>query len=95
MATIERFVVVRDETTSAPRSRAFGITAERVIFALFVAGLAWVPYWLGSNRLIAWGVNAALFAGLAALYELSLLIRGMPHPVPITRIGLRLRCSQL
>jgi O-antigen ligase len=38
--------------------------------------------------LIAWGVNAVLFPGLAALYELSLLARGAPHPVPIKRIRL-------
>ena len=43
---------------------------------------------VGSNRLIAWGINAVLFPGLAALYELSLLLRGLPHPVPIRRIGL-------
>src|SRR6266446_5265143 len=70
------------------RSRAFGITTDGVFFALFVGGLAWVPFWLGSNRPIAWGINAVVFPGLAALYELSLLIRGVPHPVAIRRIGL-------
>ena len=29
-----------------------------------------------------------IFPGLAALYELSLLVRGAPHPVPIRRIWL-------
>jgi hypothetical protein len=53
-----------------------------------VAGLAWVPFWFGSNRLIPWGINAALFPGLAALYELSLILRGAPHPVAIRRIWL-------
>ena len=86
MVAIERFVITRDEAASPPRSRAFAITTEGVIFFLFVCGLAWVPYWLGSNRLIAWGINALLFSGLAALYELSLLVRGAPHPVPIKRI---------
>jgi hypothetical protein len=51
-----------------------------------IAGLAWAPFWLGSNRLIAWGINAVIFPGLAGLYELSLLLRGAPHPVPIQRI---------
>jgi O-antigen ligase len=88
VVAIERFVIGRDEAARPPRSSALGITTEGVIFALFVAGLAWVPYWLGSNRLVAWGINAVLFPGLAALYELSLLIRRAPHPVPIKRIRL-------
>ncbi len=86
MVAIERFVIRQDKAASPSRSRAFDITTEGVIFALFICGLAWVPYWLGSNRLIAWGINAALFSGLAALYELSLLLRGALHPVPIKRI---------
>ena len=86
MVAIERFVIRQDKAASPSRSRAFDITTEGVIFALFICGLAWVPYWLGSNRLIAWGINAALFSGLAALYELSLFLRGALHPVPIKRI---------
>src|SRR5882762_5574676 len=62
------------------------MTTEWVFFALLVAALAWVPFWFGSNRLIAWGINAVIFPGLAALYELSLLLRGVPHPVAIRRI---------
>lgn len=63
-----------------PRS---GEIVERVVFGLFVVGLAGVPYWYGSNDPIAWGINAIAFPGLAALYELSLLARGKSHPVPI------------
>jgi O-antigen ligase len=83
---VERFDMMPDEATIPPRSWAISITIDGVLFALFIGGLAWVPFWLGSNRLIAWGVNAVLFPGLAALYELSLLQRGTPHPVPIKRI---------
>ena len=57
-------------------------------FWLFVAGLAWVPYWYGSNDLIAWGINAVVFPGLAASYEISLLIRGRNHPVTIGELAL-------
>jgi O-antigen ligase len=79
----EYFTATRDER----RRRTFILTTEGVFLGLFVCGLAWVPFWLGSNRPIAWGINAILFPGLAALYELSLLFRGEPHPVPIRRIG--------
>jgi hypothetical protein len=52
----------------------------------FIAGLAWCPFWFGSNTLLAWGVNAVLFPGLVVLYELSLLLRGERHPVAIKHI---------
>ena len=51
-----------------------------------VAGLAWVPFWYGSNEYRAWGVNAVLFPGLAAIYELSLLLRGKGHPVGLKEV---------
>jgi hypothetical protein len=88
VAATETFDVERIEAANPSRSRALGITTEWVFFALLVAALAWVPFWLGSNRLIAWGINAVLFPGLAALYELSLVVRGAPHPVAIQRIRL-------
>ena len=34
---------------------------ELVVFWAFVAGLAWVPYWNGSNDYFSWGINAVLF----------------------------------
>lgn len=40
--------------------------AERFIFLLFVAALAWCPFWFGSNERLAWGVNAILFPGARA-----------------------------
>ena len=56
---------------------------EQALLWAFIAGLAWCPFWFGSNALVAWGVNAVLFPGLAIIYELSLLIRGERHPVAI------------
>ena len=70
------------------RSWVVILSTEWVFFVLFVGGLAWAPFWLGSNRWIAWGINAVVFPGLAALYELSLLLRGAPHPVAIRQIGI-------
>jgi O-antigen ligase len=88
VAWTQSFDLVRNEAANPPRSQALGITTEWVFFGLLVAGLAWVPFWFGSNRLIAWGINAVTFPALAALYELSLLLRGAPHPVAIRRIRL-------
>jgi O-antigen ligase len=89
MVATEHFGVTRGDPVKRRRRRTFAITitTEGVFLTLFVCGLAWVPFWLGSNRPIAWGINAVVFPGLAALYELSLLLRGQPHPVPIRRIG--------
>jgi O-antigen ligase len=88
MAWTQSFDLAASETASPPRSRTAAITTEWVFFALLVAGLAWVPYWFGSNRLIPWGINAVIFPGLAAFYELSLILRGVPHPVPTQRVRL-------
>src|SRR6266487_3607633 len=59
---------------------------DRVLLWAFIGGLAWCPFWFGSNVLRAWGVNAVLFPGLVVIYELSLLIRGERHPVAIKQI---------
>src|SRR5262249_59239052 len=61
---------------------------EHALLWAFIAGLAWCPFWFGSNALLAWGINAVLFPSLVAIYELSLLIRGKRHPVAITQIKL-------
>src|SRR5262249_27733618 len=58
----------------------------RVLLWMFIAGLAWCPFWFGSNDHLTWGINAALFPGLLVIYELSLLIRGERHPVAIKEI---------
>ena len=63
-------------------------STERALLWAFIAGLAWCPFWFGSNVLLAWGINAVLFPGLVAIYELSLLIRSKPHPVAIRQIKL-------
>ena len=68
------------------RLPAEGAIMERVLLWAFIAGLAWCPFWFGSNVLLAWGINAVLFPGLVAIYELSLLIRGERHPVAIRQI---------
>src|SRR5262245_1025327 len=68
------------------RLSAKGSIVERALLWMFIAGLAWCPFWLGGNALFAWGINAILFPSLVAIYELSLLIRGERHPVAIKQI---------
>jgi hypothetical protein len=80
------FYPTQNASINRQRSRGLVLSTEWVFFVPFVAGLAWAPFWLGSNRWIAWGINAVVFPGLAALYELSLLLRAAPHPIPIRRI---------
>src|SRR5262245_5556925 len=59
---------------------------DRALLWVFIAGLAWCPFWFGSNGHLAWGVNAVLFPGLVVIYEIALLIRGERHPVAIKQI---------
>ena len=66
-----------------PANRAI---VERVLLWAFIAGLAWSPFLFGGSVLLAWAINAVLFPGLVAIYELSLLIRGERHPVALKEI---------
>jgi hypothetical protein len=63
-----------------------GKRADEVLFFGLLLGLAWAPFWLGSNRSFAWGVNAVIFGGLAMLYELRVCFTRSRHPVAIRRI---------
>ena len=65
-----------------------GDRVDAAIAWLLIGGLAWVPFWYGSNALPAWGINAVLFSGLAVCYELALLVRGRRHPVAIMHVVL-------
>jgi O-antigen ligase len=63
-------------------------TVAAVLFWIFVGGLAWCPYSYAGTGLFAWGINAVLFPGLAALYEISILATGERHPVAVKEIGI-------
>ncbi len=65
-----------------------GAVLDRAFLWLFIAGLAWCPFWFGSNVLLAWGVNAIVFPGLCLLYEVSRLIRGEHRPIGIGTLKL-------
>jgi len=76
----------RGEIDARPASGAG--TIERFAIWLLALGLAWVPFRYGSNDLLAWGINAVLFPGLAAFYEISILIRRVDHLVGIRDLAL-------
>ena len=59
---------------------------DDLLFLALVAGLACAPFWLGSNRPLAWGVNAVYFGALALLYEISLVVTRRRHPIAVSRI---------
>ena len=61
---------------------------EGVLLWGLIAGLAWAPAYLGGNGDIAWGIDAIVFPGLAVAYEVSLIVRGRPHPVGLRLIAL-------
>jgi len=65
------------------RETAEGEIVESVVWCALILGLAWAPFWYGSNDPVAWGINAIIFPGLAIFYELSLLIRNRSHPVAL------------
>ena len=69
--------------------RAGGVVAtiEQFIFGAAILGLAWVPFWLGSNREIAWLINAGFFGILVLLLEAVLLVGRRAHPVAIKRVA--------
>ena len=52
-----------------------GASASRAIFILFLAFIAWVPFWFGSNRPLAWHVNAAA-AGALVLADIAAALAG-------------------
>jgi O-antigen ligase len=61
---------------------------EQILLWAFVGALAWCPYYYGGNDLLAWGISAMLFPGLAAIYEASLLVRSRRHPVGVRAFGI-------
>ena len=65
-----------------------GRKARDILFWLYVAALAWAPFWFGSNDPLSWSINAILFPGLVVLLELNLIVSGRPHAVPLGRIWL-------
>ena len=73
------------KTVAAPAGRV--ATIEQFIFGAAILGVAWVPFWLGSNREIAWLINAGYFGTLVLLLEAVYLIGQRAHPVAFKRVA--------
>ena len=73
------------KAVAAPAGRI--ATIEQFIFGAAILGVAWVPFWLGSNREIAWLINAGYFGALVLLLEAVYLIGQRAHPVAFKRVA--------
>ena len=71
----------------ALRAQSIGDAIDQAVFIALIGGLAWAPLWLGSNRVLAWGLNGLIFPGMLVLYELSRLLLDRPHAVSMRRIA--------
>jgi O-antigen ligase len=68
----------------ARRDYASGI--DNFCFWAANLGLAWAPFWLGSNRPIAWYANAIYFGVLVLVLEGSRLLWPRPLAVPLRKL---------
>jgi O-antigen ligase len=68
----------------ARRDYASGI--DNFCFWAANLGLAWAPFWLGSNRPIAWYANASYFGVLVLSLEGSRLFWPRPLAVPLRKV---------
>jgi O-antigen ligase len=71
----------------AVRAGVVAATIEQFIFGAAILGVAWVPFWFGSNREIAWLINASYFGVLVLLLETVFLVGRRAHPVALKRVA--------
>ncbi len=81
-----RLFVSTTNSLSAGFAAKYAARIDEALFLAFLSALAWTPFWFGSNRPLAWGVNAVGFGALALLYEIGLLATLRRHPVAVRRI---------
>ena len=75
--------MISDVPKALPRRVEFTRTGalESWLYGAFIVSLAMTPFWLGGNRLIAWGLHAILFSVIVIALEMSLLLSRERHPV--------------
>lgn len=86
MAQLEPSSVNANSVESLAPSTEAAARINAFIFWATILGLAWAPFWLGSNRPIAWYVNAVYFGALFILFEAALWLSGRSHPVALGRV---------
>jgi O-antigen ligase len=74
------------KTVAVPAGRV-SARIEQFIFGAAICGLAFVPFWIGSNSAITWLINAGYFGALVLLLEAVLLIGRRAHPVTLRRVA--------
>jgi O-antigen ligase len=67
-------------------SRDYASGVDNFCFWAANLGLAWAPFWLGSNRPIAWYANATYFGVLVLILEGSRLLWPRPLAVPLRKV---------
>jgi O-antigen ligase len=70
----------------AAASRDYASGVDNFCFWAANLGLAWAPFWLGSNRPIAWYANAIYFGVLVLVLEGSRLLWPRPLAVPLRKV---------
>jgi hypothetical protein len=58
-----------------------------ILFWMLLSGLAWTPLLFGSQRALAWGINAIFFAGVTLVYEFGILATRRQHPVAFGNVA--------
>jgi O-antigen ligase len=67
-------------------SRDFASSIDNFCFWAANLGLAWAPFWLGSNRPVAWYANAIYFGALVLILEASRLLWPRSLAVPLRKV---------
>lgn len=83
-------VVVANANAASSAANTRADAFDTTVFVMVLLGLAWVPLWLGSNRMMAWGINGILFAGLLIVYEGSRLLQSREPTVLAAKVGIPL-----
>jgi len=85
---VQTFEATVTSQSAPPRGRKREVFAdiEDALFLCLMIGLAAAPFYLGSNRSLAWGLNALYFGVLAAAFEIALLVTRRRRPVAARRL---------
>jgi O-antigen ligase len=86
--SIRAMTTITDVRAAGRRAanRDFASGVDNFCFWAGNLALAWAPFWLGSNRPIAWYANAIYFGALVLVFEGSRLVWPRPQAVPLRKV---------